>query len=174
MTVSLSPFGRYLLRSFQKNHHKMLICWIGRLSAPLPTLLAKLYRPCKVRRITSTWYSSCMYQVVSQDCNKIHTLSERLAFLGIMEAQLTASLKPINTIVLWWSKGFQGGPQLGPTIVSWTAICFIADFLSCLVLCKTDETLLRILRWLEIYLYFWRLWHLSKLVYWENVRNICC
>ena len=33
---------------------------------------------------------------------------------GIIGAQLNAPLKPLNTIVLWWSEGFQLGPQLCP------------------------------------------------------------
>ena len=31
--------------------------------------------------------------------------------------QLRAPLRPIKTIVLWWSEGLQGGPQLGPHYV---------------------------------------------------------
>ena len=36
------------------------------------------------------------------------------AYLGTMGAQLMASLKPLNTIVLCCLGGFQGGPHLGP------------------------------------------------------------
>ena len=36
---------------------------------------------------------------------KLHWLSERLAFLGIMGDQLRAPHKPLNTIVLWWFQG---------------------------------------------------------------------
>ena len=36
---------------------------------------------------------------------------ERLASLGIIGTQLRASLKPINTIMLWWCEGFQGSCQ---------------------------------------------------------------
>ena len=43
---------------------------------------------------------------------KLHTLSERLASLGIMWTQLRASLISLNTIVLWWSEGFQRGPSI--------------------------------------------------------------
>ena len=39
---------------------------------------------------------------------KFHLLSERLASVGIIEAQLRAPLKPLNTIALWWTEGFQG------------------------------------------------------------------
>ena len=41
-------------------------------------------------------------------------LSERLPSLGLMEAELGAPFKPLNTIVLWWSELFQGGLQLFP------------------------------------------------------------
>ena len=43
-----------------------------------------------------------------------HTLLKRLPSLGIMVAQLTASLKPLNTVVLWLSEGFQGEPSVRP------------------------------------------------------------
>ena len=48
-----------------------------------------------------------------QDCQKLHLLCERLASLGIIWGQLVASLKLLNTILLWLSNGFQGGPQFG-------------------------------------------------------------
>ena len=51
-----------------------------------------------------------------QDCRlqKLHTLSSRLAFLGIMGAQLMAALKPFNTLVLWWSEEFYGAFNWAP------------------------------------------------------------
>ena len=51
---------------------------------------------------------------IMPDWEKLHPDSERLASLGIMVAQLMASLKPLNTIVLWWSKTFQRDPKVGP------------------------------------------------------------
>ena len=44
---------------------------------------------------------------------KVHQLSERLAPLGIIGAQLRALLKPGSTIVLCWFEGYQRVPQLG-------------------------------------------------------------
>ena len=44
---------------------------------------------------------------------KIHPLPERMASLGIMEAQLGASFKPLSTMLLWWSERFQGSTQSG-------------------------------------------------------------
>ena len=43
-----------------------------------------------------------------------HRLSERLASLGIMGDQLRATLRPLNSIGLWWFEGCQSGPQLSP------------------------------------------------------------
>ena len=48
------------------------------------------------------------------DWKKIHPLSKRLASFRILGAQLKAPFKLLNTIVLWWSEGFQGGSQLFP------------------------------------------------------------
>ena len=46
------------------------------------------------------------------DWKSFHRLSERLASLGIMAAQLRIPLKPYNTIVLWCTGGWQ--PNKGP------------------------------------------------------------
>jgi len=48
------------------------------------------------------------------DWGNSHRLSERLASLGIMGAQLRAPLKPPNTTVLRWSWEVSGGLQIGP------------------------------------------------------------
>ena len=47
------------------------------------------------------------------DSKKLHPLSERLVSPGIMGAQLGAPIKSLNMIVLLWSEGHQGSPQLG-------------------------------------------------------------
>ena len=44
----------------------------------------------------------------------ISTVRETIAPLGIMGDQLRTPLKPLNTIVLRWSEGLHGCPQLGP------------------------------------------------------------
>ena len=45
---------------------------------------------------------------------QLHTLSERLASLGIMGEELRVPLKLFNTLVLWWFQRFQQGSQLIP------------------------------------------------------------
>ena len=47
---------------------------------------------------------------------KVPRLCERLISLGIMGAQLRASLKPFNTMVLCYSRGFRGTLPLDPII----------------------------------------------------------
>ena len=46
----------------------------------------------------------------------LHPLFERLASLGIIGAQLTAHLKPLDTMVQWWFEQFQGGPQFNSSL----------------------------------------------------------
>ena len=59
-----------------------------------------------------------------------------LASVGIMAAKLRVSLKPFNTIVLWWYEWFQGSPMipkdasLSDSYVSdrcsiWKRLCFV-------------------------------------------------
>ena len=43
---------------------------------------------------------------LQQDWKKIHLLSERPAFLGILRNQLRNSFITRNAIVLWWPEGF--------------------------------------------------------------------
>ena len=59
---------------------------------------------------------------------KSHQLSERLASLGIMGVQSTASLKSLNTIVLLLSEGFKEALNwtYPETIISQTAVRLIA------------------------------------------------
>ena len=45
---------------------------------------------------------------------KSQSLSERLASLCIMGMQLWDPLKPLNTIVLWWSERFEGSLKWSP------------------------------------------------------------
>ena len=47
------------------------------------------------RRFSSSWFP---------DWKNLHRLSERLASLSIMGVQLSASIKPLNTMVLWCSR----------------------------------------------------------------------
>ena len=44
---------------------------------------------------------------------KIRLATYTLVSIGIMGSQMRARFKPLNTIVLRWSEGFQKGPQLG-------------------------------------------------------------
>ena len=56
---------------------------------------------------------------------------ERLASVGIMEAKSRAPLKPLNTMMLLWSEGFQGEPPISigpPGPVSRTAVRLFAVF----------------------------------------------
>ena len=58
----------------------------------------------------------CIQEIIA-----INALSERQASTGEMGAQLKA---PFNTTMLLWSKGFQGGPQLGPyDSERWQSLC---------------------------------------------------
>ena len=59
------------------------------------------------------WSIAC---ILSSHTGRIlHLLSERLASLGIMEVQLRASLKHLDTIVRWYSRGFREA-------LNWTSI----------------------------------------------------
>ena len=84
------------------------------------------------QNIVSKCQKSCRVSSQSNpDCKISHRLFERFMFLGITDAQLRIPLKPLNVIILWWSKGFQGGPPTGPlwsreTSVSRTAMRLIA------------------------------------------------
>ena len=54
------------------------------------------------------------FKACPQNRKKLHPLSERLASLSIMGAQLRASLKSPNIIVLWWSDVFEGALNWAP------------------------------------------------------------
>ena len=58
--------------------------------------------------------TKCSPNLGTPDWKKVHPLSERLASLGMMGAQLKAPLKPLSMIVVWRYEEFQEGPQLGP------------------------------------------------------------
>ena len=48
------------------------------------------------------------------DLKKLHRMSEVLAYLGIMGAQLGATIKHFNTIVLWYVRKFSWGLSIVP------------------------------------------------------------
>ena len=51
---------------------------------------------------------SAQIELRKPDRRKLHPLSDSLTSLGIMGAQIKIILKPFNTILMWWSEGFQG------------------------------------------------------------------
>ena len=53
---------------------------------------------------------SCIVAFFS-DCKNLHPLTPSL---GMMGAQLKAPLKPLKTIVLWYTEGFMGGSLIAP------------------------------------------------------------
>ena len=63
----------------------------------------------------------------------LHRLSERLASPCKIGAQLGAALKPLNTIMLWWTRGFRGCAQLGTMMPRdagryvWSVLFFQSD-----------------------------------------------
>ena len=79
------------------------------------------------------------------DWKKLYCLSERLASLGIMGAQLWFLLKPLATIVLWCTGGFKGAIIWDPIVprnVSLSDSCTSDRFFFSIWLCENAWDLL--------------------------------
>lgn len=72
-------------------------------------------------------YVACHYiptWLYSATLENSYRLSERLGTLGIMGVQLRGLLKPLNMIVLRWSRGFQGGRGCLGLLYVWLLLLF--------------------------------------------------
>ena len=75
---------------------------------------------------------TCDLAATNDQTGKIsHPPSERLASLDKMGAQLRSPLKPLNTIMLWYTGGFMGGHQFSPMMPSKSSLSDNCTFDRC-------------------------------------------